>query len=69
MPSLLVANSQDAWNHTVNGVRVRSKTVPAVTEVRASHAAQHQRPSLIDHPPDFPQRGQTNPSGQRSHSK
>jgi hypothetical protein len=29
-----VANSQHAVNHTVSGVRVRSKIVPAVTEVR-----------------------------------
>ena len=34
MPSLAVANSQQAWNHTVSGVRVLSKIVPAVTEVR-----------------------------------
>src|SRR5674476_909849 len=30
MPSLAVANDQHAWNHTVNGVRVRSKIVPAL---------------------------------------
>jgi hypothetical protein len=30
-----VANSQQAVNHTVSGVRVRSKIVPAVTDVRA----------------------------------
>jgi hypothetical protein len=29
-----VANSQHAVNHTVRGVRLRSKIVPAVTEVR-----------------------------------
>ena len=34
MPSFCVANSQHAVNHTVSGVRVRSKIVPAVTEVR-----------------------------------
>ena len=32
-----VANSQHAVNHTVSGVRVRSKIVPAVTELRALH--------------------------------
>ncbi len=69
MPSLLVANSQQVWNQTVNGVRVRSKIVPAVAEVRASQAMQQNRPSLIDQPPDFPHRGHTNPSGQRSHSR
>jgi hypothetical protein len=30
MPSFWVANSQQAANHTVSGVRVRSKIVPAV---------------------------------------
>jgi hypothetical protein len=35
MPSFCVANSQQAVNHTVSGVRVRSKIVPAVTDVRA----------------------------------
>jgi hypothetical protein len=34
---LPVANSQQALNQTVNGVRVRSKIVPAVTDVRAPH--------------------------------
>ena len=35
MPSLPLANSQQALNQTVSGVRVRSKIVPAVTEVRS----------------------------------
>jgi len=35
MPSLPLARSQQALNHTVSGVRVRSKIVPAVIEVRA----------------------------------
>jgi hypothetical protein len=39
MPSFWVANSQRAVNHTVSGVRVRSKIVPAVTEVRPWQAA------------------------------
>jgi hypothetical protein len=34
IPSLPLANSQQALNHTVSGVRVRSKIVPAVTELR-----------------------------------
>jgi hypothetical protein len=34
MPSLPLVNNQHAANYTVNGVRVRSKTVPAVTDVR-----------------------------------
>src|SRR5665647_1897046 len=39
IPSLPMENSQQAVNHTVSGVRVRSKIVPAVTEVRLPHAA------------------------------
>ena len=37
IPSLLAANSQEAVNQTVSGVRVRSKMVPAVTDVRPPH--------------------------------
>ncbi len=37
MPSLAVANDHTTCNYTVNGVRVRSKIVPAVTEVRCEH--------------------------------
>lgn len=39
IPSLAVANAQHALNHTVNGVRVRSKIVPAVTDVRCEQPA------------------------------
>jgi hypothetical protein len=35
---LAVANDQQALNHTVSGIRVRSKIVPAVTDVRCEHA-------------------------------
>ena len=38
IPSFWLANSQQAINHTVSGVRVRSKIVPAVTEVRSPQA-------------------------------
>src|SRR4051794_16971396 len=34
MPSLAAASCQQAVNQTVSGVRVRSKIVPAVTDVR-----------------------------------
>ena len=37
IPSLLAANSQQAVNQTVSGVRVRSKIVPAGTDVRPPH--------------------------------
>jgi len=56
-------------NHTVSGVRVRSKIVPAVADVRASHALHIHRPSASRQPPITAQRGQTNPFGQRSHSR
>jgi hypothetical protein len=38
IPSFWLENSQQAVNQTVSGVRVRSKIVPAVTEVRAWHS-------------------------------
>jgi hypothetical protein len=56
-------------NHTVSGVRVRSKIVPAVTEVRSPQAEHLKRPSAIRQPPACPHSGQTNPSGHRSHSR
>jgi hypothetical protein len=48
---LAVANDQQAVNQTVSGVRVRSKIVPAVTEVRWPQAAHMMRPSLSRQPP------------------
>ena len=68
-PSLRPANIQQTVNQTVSGVRVLSKIVPAVTEVRASQPVHLSRPSLIRQPPERPQRSQTNPPGQRSHSR
>jgi hypothetical protein len=53
-PSFCVANIQQAWNHTVIGMRVRSKMVPAVTEVRAPHSAHMNRPSPSRQPPPSP---------------
>ena len=69
MPSFCVANSQQAVNHTVSGVRVRSKIVPAVTEVAAWQAAHSYRPSPSRQPPPCPQLGQAKPPGQRSQSR
>ena len=69
MPSFCVANSQQAVNHTVSGVRVRSKIVPAVTEVRGA-AAGALEPTVAQPPATgVTAAGQTNPSGQRSHSR
>jgi hypothetical protein len=51
MPSFWVANSQHAVNHTVSGVRVRSKIVPAVTELRPPQLAHSKRPSPSCQPP------------------
>jgi hypothetical protein len=56
-------------NHTVSGVRVRSKIVPAVAEVRALHAAHSHRPSPSRQPPAWLHAEQMNPSGHRSHSR
>jgi hypothetical protein len=49
-PSFWVANSQHAMNHTANGVRVLSKIVPAMTDVRPSDPPQRNRPSAIRQP-------------------
>ena len=69
MPSLPEANIQQTVNHTVKGVRVLSKTVPAVTDVFAPKAAHLNRRSPSRQPPAWPQRSQTKPCGQRSHSR
>ena len=69
MPSFCVANSQHAVNHTVSGVRVRSKIVPAVTEVRRLQPAHSYRPSPSRQPPACPHDGQAKPPGQRSQSR
>jgi hypothetical protein len=44
MPSLAAANCQQAVNQTVSGVRVRSKIVPAVTDVRRPQPEHSNRP-------------------------
>jgi hypothetical protein len=69
IPSLAVANSQHAVNHTVSGVRVRSKIVPAVTDVRCPHAAHMIRPSPSRQPRRMLHSRQMNPCGQRGHSR
>ena len=57
---------QIARNHSVSGLRVFSKIVPAVTEVWCRHDRQTNRPREADQAAVSPQRGQTNPSGHRS---
>ena len=69
MPSFCLANGQHAVNHTVIGVRVRSKIVPAVTEVRELHPAHSTRPSPNRQLRPSAQRGLMKPPGQRSHSR
>ena len=49
MPSLPLANSQQAANQSVSGVRVRSKIVPAVTEVHFPQPVHLKRPSASPH--------------------
>jgi len=51
IPSFWEANSQQAVNQTVSGVRVRSKIVPAVTEVRSWHSRHSRRPSASSQAP------------------
>ncbi len=69
MPSLPEANNQQTVNHTVSGVRVRSKIVPAVVEVRTWQPEHSNRPSPSRQPPAWPQSKQTKPPGHRSHSR
>ncbi len=69
IPSLAVANDQQAVNHTVSGVRVLSKIVPAVTEVRCPQAAHMIRRSPVRQPPTPSHLAHSNPCGQRSHSR
>jgi hypothetical protein len=68
IPSFCVANIQHAVNHTVSGVRVRPKIVPAVTEVRRPQLPHSNRPSPSRQPAQ-PHAWQAKPSGQRSHSR
>ena len=69
IPSLPVANNQQAVNQTVSGVRVRSKIVPAVTDVRWPHPEHLERPSPSRQAPSWPQAAQAKPAGHRSHSR
>ena len=58
--------NQIAANQVRSGVRVRSKIVPAVTDVRREQLVHIHRLSLVRHdvvPPHF---GQTKPPGQRN---
>lgn len=69
MPSLPEANNHQASNHTVSGVRRRSNSVPAVTDVRPPQPAHLYPPSATRQPPVWSQRGHKKPSGQRSQSR
>jgi hypothetical protein len=48
-------------NHTVSAVRVRSKTEPAVTEVRPPPPAHMSRPSASRQPPGWRSPGRRSP--------
>jgi hypothetical protein len=69
IPSFPVAKCQQAANQTVSGVRVRSKNVPAVTDVRLPQPVHWYLPSPSRHPPGRPQAGQVKPLGHLSHSR
>jgi len=60
---------QAAANQSESGERVPAKIVPAVAEVRRSHAAQRNKPSPIRQLSTPPQPGHANPVGQRSLSR
>jgi len=61
IPFFSVANTQHAVNQTVSGVRVLSKIVPAVTEVRWLQLEHMIRRSPRRHPWAFPHFEQTHP--------
>src|SRR5271157_5486855 len=61
IPSLPLAKYQQAESQTVSGVRVRSKMVPAITDVRLPHPVHLNLPSPSCHPSEWPQDGQTKP--------
>lgn len=67
-PSLLVANNQQALNHTLSGVRERSNSVPAVTDVREPQPEHMKRPSASRQPAE-PHAPHTKPFGHRNHSR
>ena len=66
-PGVEVLIRYAAQNHKCSGVRVLCSTVPAVTDVwrwQAAHSHTSRR-LATGHASSLPQRGQTNPSGQR----
>ena len=66
MPRLSVTTKYAAQNHTVSGVFVLCKTVPAVSDTWARHATHCQRRLTVNrYARRCPQRGHMNPSGQR----
>ena len=69
MPAVDVVISQAASNHTVSGVLVPAKMVPAVALTRRRHTAQEYRPSFNGQGAAPPQCGHLTPSGQRSHAR
>lgn len=68
-PFFAVVIYQAAANHTVRGVFVRWKIVPAVADILRRQPLHHHRPSFMRHPVPPPHAGQENPSGQRNQSK
>ena len=66
IPSFLLGINQWAVNLTVNGVWVRSKVVPEVTEIRSPHPERIHRPSSKRHILEPPHTGHSKPSGHRN---
>jgi len=69
MPFFCEVMNQMAANHVDNGVRIRWKMVPAVTDVCRPHPVHIQRAFAVRQPSASPHAGQTTPSGQRSRSR
>ena len=69
MPAFDVIISHAASNHTVSGVLVPWKMVPAVTLTRRLQPPQEYRPSRSGQATPLAQCGQIKPPGQRNQSR
>ena len=69
MPCFWLTICHAAANHTVTGVRVSWKIVPAVRDTRRRQPAQRRTPPAISQPESQPQCGHLKPFGQRNQSR
>lgn len=68
-PFFWEVTNHTAANQSVSGRRDRWKIVPAVTDVLRRHDWHNDRPVDVCHASRNSQRGQRNPSGQRSRAR